>query len=110
MSKSLKILVVRFSSIGDIVLTTPVLRILKNQLNAEVHYLTKKERFAAGLPPNKYNEQMSRLSMDPILGEPNERKLHKIQDELRNFRMTKSRASIVPVSYTHLTLPTKRIV
>lgn len=42
-SKSLKILVVRFSSIGDIVLTTPVLRILKNQLNAEVHYLTKKE-------------------------------------------------------------------
>ena len=43
MSKSLKILVVRFSSIGDIVLTTPVLRILKNQLNAEVHYLTKKE-------------------------------------------------------------------
>ena len=42
-SKSLKILVVRFSSIGDIVLTTPVLRVLKNQLNAEVHYLTKKE-------------------------------------------------------------------
>ena len=41
MSKSLKILVVRFSSIGDIVLTTPVIRILKKQLNAEVHYLTK---------------------------------------------------------------------
>ena len=40
-SKSLKILVVRFSSIGDIVLTTPVIRILKKQLNAEVHYLTK---------------------------------------------------------------------
>ena len=32
-SKSLKILVVRFSSIGDIVLTTPVIRILKKQLN-----------------------------------------------------------------------------
>ena len=41
MSKSLKILVVRFSSIGDIVLTTPVIRILKKQLNAEVHYLTR---------------------------------------------------------------------
>jgi heptosyltransferase-2 len=40
-SKSLKILVVRFSSIGDIVLTTPVIRVLKKQLNAEVHYLTK---------------------------------------------------------------------
>ena len=37
-----KILVIRFSSIGDIVLTTPVLRCLKIQLpGAEVHYLTK---------------------------------------------------------------------
>ncbi len=36
-----KILVLRFSSIGDIVLTTPVLRGLKEQLGAEVHYATK---------------------------------------------------------------------
>lgn len=42
MQKPLKILVVRFSSIGDIVLTSPVIRILKNQLNAEVHFITKK--------------------------------------------------------------------
>ena len=41
MSESLKILIVRFSSIGDIVLTTPVIRSVKNQLNAEVHFLTK---------------------------------------------------------------------
>ena len=38
----MKILVIRFSSIGDIVLTTPVVRCLKKQLNAEVHFLTKK--------------------------------------------------------------------
>ena len=39
----MKILVVRFSSIGDIVLTTPVLRCLKQQLpNSEIHFLTKK--------------------------------------------------------------------
>jgi ADP-heptose:LPS heptosyltransferase len=37
-----KILVIRFSSIGDIVLTTPVVRCLKNQLGTEVHFLTKK--------------------------------------------------------------------
>jgi len=37
----MKILVVRFSSIGDIVLTTPVTRCLKKQLGAEVHFLTK---------------------------------------------------------------------
>ena len=41
MQEPLKILVVRFSSIGDIVLTTPVVRVLKKQLNAQVHFLTK---------------------------------------------------------------------
>ncbi len=38
----MKILILRFSSIGDIVLTTPVVRCIKKQLNAEVHYYTKK--------------------------------------------------------------------
>lgn len=38
----MKILVVRFSSIGDIVLTTPILRCLKQQLkDVELHYVTK---------------------------------------------------------------------
>ena len=37
-----KVLIIRFSSIGDIVLTTPVIRCVKEQLNCEVHFLTKK--------------------------------------------------------------------
>lgn len=38
-----KFLIIRFSSIGDIVLTTPIVRCLKTQLkNVELHYLTKK--------------------------------------------------------------------
>lgn len=38
-----KFLIIRFSSIGDIVLTTPVIRCLKQQYpDAEVHYVTKK--------------------------------------------------------------------
>ena len=41
-SKLSKLLVVRFSSIGDIVLTSPVVRILK-QNQFEVHFLTKKK-------------------------------------------------------------------
>ncbi len=37
-----KILIIRFSSIGDIVLTSPVVRCIKKQVkDAEVHYLTK---------------------------------------------------------------------
>jgi ADP-heptose:LPS heptosyltransferase len=38
----MKVLIIRFSSIGDIVLTTPVARGLQQQLGAEVHYLTKR--------------------------------------------------------------------
>jgi ADP-heptose:LPS heptosyltransferase len=39
-----KILLIRFSSIGDIVLTSPVVRCLKQQLpGAEIHFLTKKQ-------------------------------------------------------------------
>ncbi len=38
----MKILVIRFSSIGDIILTSPVLRCLKKQRpGAEIHFLTK---------------------------------------------------------------------
>ena len=40
----IKFLIIRFSSIGDIVLTSPVIRNLKNQVeNAEIHFVTKKE-------------------------------------------------------------------
>ena len=49
-----KFLVVRFSSIGDIILTTPVVRHLKQQVeDAEIHYLTKQE-FAPLLKANPY--------------------------------------------------------
>ncbi|HEY0111065.1 MAG TPA: glycosyl transferase, partial [Fibrella sp.] len=49
-----KFLILRFSSIGDIVLTTPVVRCLKQQIpDAEVHYATKRA-FAALLEDNPY--------------------------------------------------------
>ena len=42
--KKTKFLILRFSSIGDIVLTTPVVRCLKLQFpNSEVHFTTKKQ-------------------------------------------------------------------
>ena len=38
-----KLLILRFSSIGDIVLTSPLLRVIKEQIpDIELHYLTKK--------------------------------------------------------------------
>ena len=36
-----KILIIRFSSIGDVILTSPIVRCVKNQTGAELHYLTK---------------------------------------------------------------------
>ncbi len=49
----MKVLLLRFSSIGDIVLTTPVARCLHNQLGVEVHYLTK-QAFAPILTANPH--------------------------------------------------------
>jgi heptosyltransferase-2 len=50
----MKFLILRFSSIGDIVLTSPVVRCLKQQVkDAEVHFLTKKN-FAAVVELNPF--------------------------------------------------------
>ncbi|MCD6019457.1 MAG: glycosyl transferase family 9 [Bacteroidetes bacterium] len=50
----MKILVVRFSSIGDVVLTTPVLRCIKQQLkDVELHYLTR-QNFLNVIENNPY--------------------------------------------------------
>ena len=55
---SKKILLIRFSSIGDIVLTTPVIRALKQQLkDAEVQYITKKQ-FEPVLRSNPYIDKL----------------------------------------------------
>lgn len=49
-----KFLIIRFSSIGDIILTTPVVRGLKQQVeNSEIHFVVKKE-FAQLLESNPY--------------------------------------------------------
>ena len=56
-----KILILRFSSIGDIVLTTPVPRTLKVQLDAEVHYCTKSQ-YAGLVNNNPYIDQVHLLN------------------------------------------------
>ncbi|MFI5222220.1 MAG: glycosyltransferase family 9 protein [Bacteroidia bacterium] len=62
----MKILIVRFSSIGDIVLTTPVVRCLKKQLpDAEIHFLTKPE-YGTILENNPYIDQLHLLDQ-PLL-------------------------------------------
>lgn len=62
----MKLLVVRFSSIGDIVLTTPVVRCLKQQLGCELHYLTF-IRFRAVMEFNPYIDRL--ITIDSSISE-----------------------------------------
>lgn len=62
-----KVLILRFSSIGDIVLTTPVIRALKKQVpQAQVHFATKRQ-FQAVVAANPYLDKIHYL--DAGLGE-----------------------------------------
>ena len=58
MKKPKKILIIRFSSIGDIVLTTPLIRCIKEQIpRSEIHFLLKKQ-FGPILEGNPYIDQL----------------------------------------------------
>lgn len=68
-----KILVLRFSSIGDIVLTSPVVRALKTQLNCEVHFLTKSS-FHGIVAHNPHIDKVFTFEKD----------IHEVMDELKS--------------------------
>lgn len=60
----MKVLLLRFSSIGDIVLTTPVIRTIKTQVdNAEVHFATK-AGYKSILESNPYIDKVHCLEGD----------------------------------------------
>lgn len=83
-----KILIVRFSSIGDIVLTTPVIRSLKKQKpEIEIHYLTKKV-FSPVIEANPYIDKIHRLdnSLKAILEDLKSENFDFIIDLHRNLR------------------------
>jgi len=59
-----KFLIIRFSSIGDIVLTSPIVRCVKKQIpGAEVHYITKKA-FASVIESNPHIYKLYTIEKD----------------------------------------------
>lgn len=85
---SMKILIIRFSSIGDIVLTTPVLRCLKNQLeDVEIHYLTK-NKFSSLVENNPNIDKVITIekSIDEVLPELKNEKYDWVIDLHNNIR------------------------
>jgi ADP-heptose:LPS heptosyltransferase len=70
-----KILIIRLSSIGDIVLTTPVIRAVNEQLpEAEVHFLVRKE-FVAVVDHNPHIHKLHTYDIENV---------DKVMEELQN--------------------------
>ena len=75
----MKFLIIRFSSIGDIVLTTPVIRCLKQQVpDATVHFLTK-ESYYGLVANNPYVDKVI------VLNESKEMMMHQLQTEQYDY-------------------------
>ncbi|MEM1134918.1 MAG: glycosyltransferase family 9 protein [Bacteroidota bacterium] len=104
--KPLKVLILRFSSIGDIVLTTPVIRTLKAQLqDVEIHYATK-ESYKHILTANPYIDKIHTLndSLNQLISALKKEQFDYIIDLHHNLRtlIIKSRLGIKSQSFNKL--------
>lgn len=98
----MKILIVRFSSIGDIVLTTPVIRCLKKQIeNAEIHYLTKKS-FQSVIENNPYIDKIYTINSEikSLLPQLKEEEYDYIIDLHNNLRSSIVKNKLKTKSFT----------
>lgn len=103
MSDKVKVLIIRFSSIGDVVLTTPVVRCLKKQLHgeSEIHYLVKKQ-FVPVLEDNPYLDAIHVLdnNADSIIKELIKEEFHYIVDLHKNIRSLYFRKKLKVLTFT----------
>ena len=87
---SKKFLIIRFSSIGDIVLTSPVVRILKQQVaDAEIHFVTK-GKYSGLLTSNPNIDKVHVLNhkMSVLIQQLKREKFNYIIDLHNNIRST----------------------
>ncbi len=98
----MKILIIRFSSIGDIVLTTPVIRTLKTQLEeAEIHYVSKIQ-FKGILVSNPYIDKLFFLekSLNTLIYQLRQEKYDVIIDLHHNLRSQIIKTALWAKSYS----------
>jgi ADP-heptose:LPS heptosyltransferase len=98
----MKVLIIRFSSIGDIVLTTPVIRCLKKQIpGAEIHYLTK-SNYLQILSSNPYIDKIHYLeqSLQAIITELKRENFDYIIDLHNNLRSLKVKDALKVKSFS----------
>jgi heptosyltransferase-2 len=98
-----KVLIIRFSSIGDIVLTTPVIRNLKKQMHGEVeiHYLTKK-RFASIVESNPHISRVYSIekSTNEVRDHLKAEHYHYVIDLHRNLRSSRVKSALKVLSFS----------
>ncbi len=96
-----KILLIRFSSIGDIVLTTPVVRAIKLQADYTLHVLTK-SKFASIYEANPYVDKVHSFSrqIKECLNELKNEKYDVIIDLQKNLRSHQLKQKLKVKSYT----------
>jgi ADP-heptose:LPS heptosyltransferase len=107
-----KFLIIRFSSIGDIVLTSPVVRCLKTQFpEAEVHFLTKK-RNADLLQANPYIDQIQLLdnSLSDIIQRLKTENYDYIIDLHNNLRSLNVKLQLKAKSYSFNKLNIRKLL
>ncbi|MDR0970841.1 MAG: glycosyltransferase family 9 protein [Bacteroidales bacterium] len=110
MRKIKKLLIIRFSSIGDIVLTTPIVRCLKKQRpDIELHYLTK-ESNAQILENNPYLDRIIHLkgSLNETIRALKKEKYDIVIDLHKNLRSLIIRYSLLKPFYSYPTLRFKK--
>lgn len=101
-NEKVKILIIRFSSIGDIVLTTPVIRCLKEQFNGDVelHYLTKKQ-YKTVIEHNPYITKVHTIekSTNEVVGELKALNFDYVIDLHKNLRSKRVIKSLKCISF-----------
>tara|TARA_B100001540_G_scaffold312850_1_gene334680 strand:- start:357 stop:1325 length:969 start_codon:yes stop_codon:yes gene_type:complete len=109
--EKLKILIIRYSSIGDIILTTPIIRCLKQQLNTEIDFLTK-ENYKSLLTSNPYINKIYALNKDntELLNVLKSNKYDRIIDLQNNLRSLKIRSQLNVKSNVYLKKNFKRFL
>lgn len=105
-----RFLIIRFSSIGDIVLTTPVVRMLKEQVEgAEIHYLTKK-KFSGLVKHNPYVDKVHEFDGDlkKTISDLKAVGFDYVIDLHKNLRTSRVKSALGLVSFTFNKLNLKK--
>lgn len=105
LSRDSKVLIIRLSSIGDIVVCSPIIRCIKLQIGCEVHFLSKK-KFAQVQQSNPYIDRLYEYEEDQLNIKLKQEQYDLVIDlhkNLRTFRI-KSYLNVKSVTYNKINL------